>query len=403
MISRRWILAVFTVLALVAAACGDDDDSSGSSESTQDDDSTRSADGAATDDETATTTTEAPAETTTTTEPPAPEPEWVNHLAGDDCMCADGSEYWYHTREADPDKVVLYFQGGGACFTAGMCDFENGSYKVTTAEDDHPDGDANGIFDFDNPLNPLADWTFVFVPYCSGDVFLGDATTDYGEDLTVEHNGFANAMHGLDYVVENYADASQLLVTGSSAGGVPAPLFGGLASDRMSPDTDIAVLADASGGYASNPVQNQFIGNLWGSTNNIPDWPTVADIEPAEWGIPDLFRFAGVHDPDIRMARFDNAFDEVQESFSALAGLDGGLLEVLDVNEALVEADGVDLDIYVAPGEGHTILGRPIVYDTVVEGVAFLDWLTTFVNGDSPGDVRCTECGAPDADEGDDG
>lgn len=384
---RRGILALLVGLAIVVAACGDDDGDASDGTTTTEAEST-------------TTTTEAaPTTTESTTTDEAPGPEWVSHLAGDECMCADGSEYWIHTRTNDPDKVVLYYQGGGACFSEGMCDFEDGTYKVTTGEDDHPGEEANGIFDFDNPDNPLADWSFVFVPYCSGDVFLGDTTTTYGETLVVEHNGFQNGMHGLDYVVENFGDASQLLVTGSSAGGVPAPLFGGLASDRMPDSTDIAVLADASGGYASNPVQNQFIGNLWGSTNNIPDWPETAGIAPEEWGIPDLFRFAGLHDPDIRMARFDNAFDNVQESFSALAGLDGGLLEVLEVNEALAEDAGVDLSVYVAPGDDHTILGRPGVYEMEVEGVAFLDWLTTFVNGDAPGDVRCTECGGDDEDD----
>lgn len=379
--NRRQIVPIFALLTLFAASCGDDANEAADEPTTTTTTTTTAA--------ITSTTLQAPA-TTSTTEAAAP--EWVSHLAGPECMCADGSEYYIHTRAADPDKVMLYFQGGGACFTEQMCDFENGTYKVTTGEDDHPGDGGSGIFDYDNPLNPLADWSVVFVPYCSGDVFLGDATTAYG-DLTVEHNGFRNAMHGLDHVVENFGDASQLLVTGSSAGGVPAPLFGGLASDRMSEDTDIAVLSDASGGYATSPLQNQFIGNLWGSTNNIPDWPVVADIEPVEWGIPDLFRFAGAHDPDLRMARFDNAFDNVQVSFSAMAGLDGGLLEVLDFNEALVEDDGVDLQVYVAPGTSHTILGRPEVYTETVEGVVFVDWLTEFVNGGAPGDVHCTECG----------
>jgi hypothetical protein len=307
-------------------------------------------------------------------------------------MCADGSEFWIHSREADPDKVMLYFQGGGACFTEAMCSFTDGTYKVTTGDDDHPGDDATGIFDYDNPDNPLADWTVVFVPYCSGDVHLGDNTATYG-DLIVEHKGFVNAMFGLDFVVDNYGDASHLLVTGSSAGGVPSPLFGGLASDRM-PDTDIAVLADASGGYASNPVQNNFIGSIWGTSNHVPDWDSLDGVDPAEYGIPDLFRFAGQHDPSIRMARFDNAFDATQVSFSAMAGLDGGLLAVLDVNEANVEAAGVNLDVYVAPGDQHTILLRPDVYELEVEGVRFLDWLTELVDGGTPGDVHCTECEA---------
>jgi hypothetical protein len=286
---------------------------------------------------------------------------------------------------------MLYYQGGGACFTEEMCSFTNGTYKVTTGGDDHPNETSGGIFDSENPENPFADWSIVFIPYCTGDVFLGDATTTYGEDLVIEHRGATNARHGLDYVAGNYPDAERLFVTGSSAGGVPAPLIGGLASDVL-PATEIAVLADASGGYPSNPVTNSVIGALWGTASNVPDWPELVGLDPALFGIPDLFTYSGQHDPSIRMARYDNAFDRVQKSFSQLAGLDGGLLAVLDANEAMIEAGGVNLDVYVAPGADHTILGSDDLYDLEVEGVAFIDWLTTFVGGGSPGDVRCVEC-----------
>jgi hypothetical protein len=96
------------------------------------------------------------------------------------------------------------------------------------------------------------------------------------------------------------------------------------------------------------------------------------------------------------MARFDNAWDDVQSFFSSLAGVgEAGLPAVLDQNEQLAEDAGVDLDVYIAPGDGHTILGRPGLYDLEVEGTAFVDWLTTLVEGGDPGDVRCVDCQPP--------
>lgn len=379
------------LVTVLIAACGSGDDSAETAATEPA--GTEASDAPATE----TSTTDAPASTPpsaapTTTEPePVDEAEWVTHSTEEPCQCADGSEYVFHTLDRDPDKVMLYYQGGGACFTEEMCSFTNGTYKVTTGENDHPVRGGGGIFDFDNPDNPLADWSIVFMPYCTGDVFLGDATTTYGEDLVIEHRGAANARHGLDHVAEKYSDAERLFVTGSSAGGVPAPLIGGLASDVLAA-TEIAVLADASGGYPSNPVTNSVIGTLWGTASNVPDWPELAGLDPSLFGIPDLFTHSGQHDPSIRMARYDNAFDQVQMSFSQLAGLDGGLLAVLDANEAMIEAGGVNLDVYVAPGADHTILGSDDLYDLEVGGVAFIDWLTTFVGGSSPGDVRCVEC-----------
>lgn len=321
-------------------------------------------------------------------------PEWVQHRAPEDCMCADGSEFTYFSRTDDPQRVVIYFQGGGACFSAETCRFEDGTYKVTAGAADNPEG-GSGIFDFDDPRNPFTGWSMVFVPYCTGDVHIGDATTTYDQDLTVEHNGFQNARTALDFLVEEYPDVSELFVTGSSAGGVPTPLFGGMLADEL-PNADIAVLADASGGYTSRPAVNAAIGELWGVHDNLPPWPVIADRPTGTIGIPDLFWIAGTHARQIRMARYDNAHDEVQRSFSALSGAgDRELPTALDQNEELVEANGVDLSVYVAPGEDHTILGQPDLYDLSVDGAPFLDWLTTLVDGGVPGDVRCVDCDDP--------
>jgi hypothetical protein len=324
--------------------------------------------------------------------------QWVAHRGDPNdpsCQCADGSEHMFHSLDRDPDKVLLYYQGGGACFSAETCDFVSGTYKVTTDEDDHPGEDATGIFDWDDPDNPFADWSVVFVPYCSGDVFQGNAETEYAPGFVVQHRGGLHAQKGLDYVVDTYPDAAQLFVAGSSAGGVPTPKIGGLAADAL-PDTEITVLADASGGYASRQPLNAAIGGLWGTAESLPDWPELADVDPTEIGIPNLFTIAGQHAPRVEFARFDNAFDQVQQSFSSLAGGDTTVLDVLDENEAATEAGGVDLDVYVAPGTDHTILGRPELYTLEVEGVTFLEWLTTLVEtGAAPGDVRCADCGQP--------
>lgn len=338
----------------------------------------------------ATSSTAEPSATSTT----APAPEWVRHDAPDDCMCADGSEFTWFSRTDDPERVLLYFQGGGACFSAETCDFEDGTYEVTAGADDDPEG-GDGIFDLDDPRNPFAGWSMVLVPYCTGDVHIGDATTTYAEGLTVEHNGFRNGQAVLDFLLEEHPDASEVFVAGSSAGGVPSPLYGGFLADEY-PDADVAVLSDASGGYPSNPLINEAIGSLWGVYQNLPDWPVFDGRDPEQIGIPDLFWVAGTHAPRIRMARYDNAFDEVQQTFSAVAGVgEGGLLTALDRNEQLVEGNGVELSVFVAPGEDHTILTRDELYDVSVEGSPFLEWLTTLVEGGTPGDVRCVDCGDP--------
>jgi hypothetical protein len=74
---------------------------------------------------------------------------------------------------------------------------------------------------------------------------------------------------------------------------------------------------------------------------------------------------------------------------------------VLEENEANIEAAGVDLATYIAPGTDHTILASPGVYDLEVEGSSFIEWLTRFLDGENVDDVACTDCGEPDPDGAD--
>lgn len=52
---------------------------------------------------------------------------------------------------------------------------------------------------------------------------------------------------------------------------------------------------------------------------------------------------------------------------------------------------------YIAPWEVHTILMNNEVYTLIVEGVWFVDWLRSIVEGgDTFANVVCTECQQPE-------
>lgn len=399
----RLLVTAMVAGAFLAAACSADDDAVGS----VDPSTTSNGDNALQDGLTAGTTTA----TISTTEPvsastsatstaatsaePSAEPVWTLHEAGTDCMCADGSPYTFSTRSGDPSKVLIYFQGGGACFSEAACNFETGTFKPTTGPNDRPSNDSAGIWDVSNPANPFADWTVVFMPYCTGDIHRGNAEAVYSDTLTVQHRGGVNARHSVDYVSAEFPSAERIFVTGSSAGGVPTPWIAGLMADEF-PDADVAALADSSGGYSRTPDVTRVIGGIWGVTNALPDWPEIAGLPDGEVTPPDLFKYAGLHAPDLRLARFDFAWDDEQVAFAAVAGLPGGMREVLDANEALSEDAGVRLDVYVAAGTEHTILARKEMYSLVTDDVLFIDWLTAFVDGEALGDVICDgACGRP--------
>ena len=118
--------------------------------------------GCSSDDDRATTTpatTEAPAtsDVAVTTEPELiTVGEWTSIPGGDDCRCADGSPFEIWERPADPTKVMLYFEGGGACFSAETCAPYIPTFTRNLELGEAPD--PGGVFDVTKPENPIADY-----------------------------------------------------------------------------------------------------------------------------------------------------------------------------------------------------------------------------------------------------
>ena len=326
--------------------------------------------------------------------PTAASEEWTPFDGGPLATCADGSSVSYLERAGDPERVVLYFEGGGGCFSAETCAFD-GPRKSYVSDSSFGAEDLaarGGLFDLSNPENPLAEHSFVYVPYCTGDVHLGTATRDYGDGLVVEHRGAINAQVALDHLVERFPEASEVIVTGVSAGSVPTPLYAALVADRL-PEARIVTLGDGSGGYPDDPVLNAVVGGLWGTMDAVPDWPEVAELTVRDWSIPGLYVRAGEHAPQITFGRFDFAYDEAQAFYGELAGVGADdLLTLIDENDANIEAAGVPLASFTAPGSEHTILWRDELYQLEVEGVRLIDWISQLLTGDRPADVRCQDC-----------
>ena len=68
-------------------------------------------------------------------------------------------------------------------------------------------------------------------------------------------------------------------------------------------------------------------------------------------------------------------------------------MELIDKNEAQVEAAGVDLLSYISPSDSHTVIGSPGFYTETQNGVSLLEWVTALVNGEPVEDNHCTVAG----------
>lgn len=101
-------------------------------------------------------------------------------------VCMDNSPYAFFVKRGSVNKLLMYYQGGGACwdqvtcggtvYTPAVCDT-----TVNTSGSDNPNDPDNhyGFGDLSNPLNPFKDWNIVFVSYCSCDIHYGDAEQVY--------------------------------------------------------------------------------------------------------------------------------------------------------------------------------------------------------------------------------
>jgi hypothetical protein len=366
---RRLLPTVVAALALSGvAACSDDADSGGDAAAT-------SASGSSTSGQ-------------------AEEATWEQVTAPAECQCSDASEFSYWIHRGDADRVVFFLEGGGACFSAETCaPGESATFKpnLSGGLPDGPGTEGNpadeGVLDLDDPDNPLAGASIVYVPYCTGDLHLGTATHDYGGGVVVQHKGRTNATTALETLAQEFPDAQEVVVVGQSAGSAGAPLYGGLAHDLL-PDASITVLADASGAYPGDAGITTVIGGLWGIFDALPTWPETAGDPPTAWSLPGLFIQTSKHVPDARFATINTADDEVQRSFADLIGFaNTPLVDLIDANNQLVADAGVDLSSWVGPGTDHVNTDAEL-YDAEVDGTTLVDWVSDFLDGQDVPDVH---------------
>jgi Pectinacetylesterase len=145
--------------------------------------------------------------------------------------CDDGSATGIGVNQGSSNNLIVFLNGGGACWDYLTC------YQLNTAShgpfgktqfDAQAGGIAAGtIFDRDAADNPFKDWSFVFVPYCTGDVHAGDNVVMYSDNMgmnthTYHHTGHRNILEYVPRIAATWPSPGKLVVSGSSAGGYGA-------------------------------------------------------------------------------------------------------------------------------------------------------------------------------------
>lgn len=239
--------------------------------------------------------------------------EWV-YVPVDGARCMNNTPTGIGVNLGTSGDLVIYMEGGGACFNADTCD------SVAHPSGWGPDqfgsniGPYNiGIFDRLDDANPLRDATFIFVPYCTGDVHAGSRPDGIDGRAFV---GYANVGADLDYIVPKSKDVTRVVLAGSSAGG-----FGALLNYERTQaafgTTPVHLLDDSGpplGDSYLSPCLQKMFRDAWNLDAIIPAGCTACS-QPDGGGLQNALGFLADAHPDRRLALISSTRDGVIRSF----------------------------------------------------------------------------------------
>ncbi len=325
------------------------------------------------------------------------------------CSGAPGSDpaYRFWAKRGRVDALVVYFEGGGACWDDVTCavprlaehrNESDGFYKAELIPGDTPER-MSGIFDLNNPRNPLREWSFVYVPYCTGDVHAGANTTTYtdpdtGEPYTIQHRGADNFRVVLEWMRANFQAPSRILVAGSSGGAYGAATNYGRVRD-VYPRAQMTLLSDAGQGVTTPGFLDRRNAN-WRYDLPASVFGRNAQLTDDD----DLVSILARHYPADRFAQYTTAHDVTQIAFFALMGAENACASwtsKMASDLAARERSFTNFRAYLASGESHAILRSPHFYREQSGGAPFAEWLGALVGEGNAAweNHACTECMAP--------
>jgi hypothetical protein len=305
---------------------------------------------------------------------------WIE-VAPKDTHCWDGApwHFWYHP--GDPNKLAIWFQGGGACWNAETCDVaQQPTFDTKLGSNDYP-GRGRGLFDQSHKHNPLQDFGLVLLPYCTGDMHIGERSVEYtradGSKYRFAHAGQKNVAAALDALQALRLTPATLFVGGASTGAVGAAFWANDIGNRW-PNAQLIVVGDAAGGYRSRATNG--VLKHWGALDNLPDVPAYRD--PKRIYFETFYVAAGAAHPTARLAQVNYANDAVQRHLMTMLGTSVPQLTKplqCNLNEVRIETPGFHSFIY--PGTQHEMLRTNAVYTTRCEKQTLIGWISDLIAG----------------------
>jgi Pectinacetylesterase len=317
-------------------------------------------------------------------------------------LCRDGSSTGIGINTyPGATKLVLFLEGGGACFNSLTCSENPSSFNGTdfagwfaSASDGGAPEPGHGILDRD-PANPVQDWNYVYVPYCTGDIHAGSnpAGTVPGVDGGQAFMGYVNMDLYLQRLVPTFSSATQILLTGVSGGG-----FGAAANylhvQRKFGSIPVSLIDD-SGPFMENPYLATCLQDetrtLWGLNATVGADCAGSCNDPATLFL-DFIKKAVGQNPTVPFGLMDSTDDEVITAFFGFGENDCQTTFAIE-SEATFTAglDDIRTNLasdsnfgsFIFPGTDHTSLEEAQYYTRTAGdgGTPLTTWVGALVGG----------------------
>jgi hypothetical protein len=338
------------------------------------------------------------------------------------CTGAPGTssdKFTFFVKGGKRDKLVIYFQGGGACWDpltcgayaslglAATCTLQQRETVSTFTEQN----EGKGIFDTTQADNPFKDWGFVYIPYCTGDLLWGAQDTQYQGDplgwlaaqgmpsapFVIKHRGFVNFQAVLKYLKENVHLPKKIFVTGSSAGSYGATLSFPYIQEAY-PFSQMYLLGDAGSGVTGGNFNTEGIVN-WNA--QMPDWIFPEANDP-NLTMDEMYTRIAAEYPWSKLAQYTTAYDGTQILFfnvekninnpsawrNVTQQVSDEWHQTMTTYAGNVAAESPNYRYYIAAGTSHTIMMTSKFYtEQSAGGVPFVTWVTSMV--ENPFGTHC--------------
>lgn len=292
---------------------------------------------------------------------------------GGDTRCINADAYAFAVVPGSPDKVLYYFQGGGACWEAeGVTGKKHQVWQCTDSLQaaEASSGLGHGVQDFQNDKNPFKNYTVVNALYCSGDVFMGNTSMSgrsqhgYMENLAVLSWSKNNFPHRL----------SSFVIAGTSAGGLGVRIWAETLL-RSFTYKNAAVLVDSQAGFFPGNSGHRTMAR-WGvcETTLVPAELRSSCLENIT--IHDVYRAAMAKFPSVPFGTIQSKYDRSQIWFAEKLGRTWGSgVEVAaenyveGVNRILEDhSKYANHKVFLINGNHHTYLGDPAFWSASPAG-----------------------------------